>query len=159
MRPVTVTSPTHTVAVTMVIGQAALAAQLLNGTATTKALDQMIGHGAAWIVPVAMIAASAGVLTSVATMKRLTDPSDALRLEGMCWGILAIVSIAYAWSLTAAYGWAAGATTQTYAWSLGVGSALRVWQILADLTAYKRAARAGHPADPAPLGEPDQTGH
>lgn len=158
MKPVTVTSPTHASAVAFVLGQLALAVQLVNGTATTRALDTAIGRGAAWVVPVVMIAACAGVLTSVATMKRLADPSDALRLEGVSWALLGIVSLAYAWSLTSTYGWPGGATTQTYAWSFGVGCCGRVWQILRDLTRYKRAASIGAPADPAPLGEPDPTG-
>ena len=66
MRPVAVTSPTHALAVAYTLGQLALAVQLVNGTATTRALDSFIGHGAAWLVPVLMIAACAGVLTSVA---------------------------------------------------------------------------------------------
>lgn len=109
-------------------------------------------------LPVLMVAASAGVLTSVATMKRLADPSDALRMEGISWTVLAAVSIAYALSLTVTYGWSSGATTQTYAWSFGVGGVARVIQIVRDLRHLRRAKKAGTVADPAPLGEPDAQG-
>ena len=158
MRPVAVTSPTHALAVAYTMGQLALAVQLVNGTATTRALDSFIGHGAEWLVPVLMVAACAGVLTSVATMKRLADPSDALRMEGISWTVLAVVSIAYALSLTVTYGWSSGATTQTYAWSFGVGGLARVIQILRDLHHLHRAKQAGTIADPAPLGEPNTRG-
>ena len=67
------------------------------------------------------------------------------------------MSLAYAASLTWAYGWAGGPTTQTYAWGIGLGLCARAWQVRRDLRALRGALANPAPATPAPLGEPTTT--
>lgn len=154
-RPVTITSPTHPVALAAYFAQVALAAQLVEGIATTRALDSAIGTASAWAVPLLMFAAGLGVIVAAIVVSRLPEPTDALRLEAWCVFILGVVSAAYALSLTLAYGWAGGATTQTYSWALAAGFIWRAWQAWRERCRLRRASAAAVPADPPPLGEPD----
>lgn len=155
-RPATITSPTHAGGVLAIVGIGALAVQLLLGTAQPKALADLIGHHAASVlVPLLMFTAAVGALLCVLAVPRMADPAGALRVEVACKATLAVTTLAYGASLTAAYGWSGGPATQTLTWAAGTGFAARSVQVARDLRRLRRSREAGVPAIPPPLGEPD----
>lgn len=158
-RPATITSPTHGVGVLMVIAQGALAVQLITGVARTDALDHLLPDPIAALVPAIMLGSAIASLAGITAVTRAETAGQTLPwlvVEACAKALLAGTSLAYAWSLTDTYGWSGGATTQTYAWALGVGLCVRVLQIVRDRRRLRMATAHPQPATPAPLAEPDR---
>lgn len=157
-RPATYTSPTHAVGVGMVLAQTAIAVQLLLGTSTTPALSHAAGDVVAGLLPALMLTACLAALAAITVTARsrpgVSSTLIALRVEATAKATLAGMSLAYAASLTSAYGWSGSPTTQTYAWGMGLAFGVRSWQIMRDVRRLRTATAASVPADPPPLGDP-----
>lgn len=150
-KPVTITSPTNALAVSIYFFQIALGIAHVLDLATAKSMEQLVGATVAdaW----GLILIFGGLAASGSVLAASREPVRALKLEAPAALVLAIAAGLYETSLFIVLGPSEALTTQMVMTSICVGCATRAFQARRDRIRAVRAVRTNTVAVVAGEGE------
>ncbi|BDZ40833.1 hypothetical protein GCM10025865_01320 [Paraoerskovia sediminicola] len=156
LRPLTVTTPTHALAVVAYWSQVILGLAYLTGLADALAMTELFGVRftavwAAWLLTSGLVC---GVVVQATARER--NPDRGLHVE--FWAVLSLgaASTLYEATLIAGNGFGV-LTTQVYATAIAVGAVMRARQISIERRHLHHALDVRARAAPSPLAEPPST--
>ena len=157
-KPLTITSTRHATALTLYAVLTVLGLFHIVGLATHAAVSELVGEPGAALWSTFSTLGAGLALASATLAPYLRVPTIPLWGEAIGCGITSVVNAIYGISLTRTFGFDGGPTTQTLAYGLAVGTALRVIQIWREQNAIADARAHPHLANPPPLAKADTTG-
>lgn len=155
--PLTVTTPTHGLAITIYWSQGLLGILYVTGVAQAMAMTQIAGERATGVW--GMLLALAGVTCAMAahSASQARNPAGWLRVELWAAVLLGALSALYEVTLVIANGLGVP-TTQVYAAAIAVGCGVRVRQIVVERRRVVRALDHMRMAPPTIAEPPEREG-
>lgn len=154
-KPLSITSTRHATALTLYAVLFTLGLFQVVGVASHDALTRQVGDPAAALWAMCYAVGPGLALAAAALAPAIRIPTLPLWGEAAGAALTGVTNIIYGVSLTRAFGFDGGPTTQTLAYGISLGMVARILQIGFDQWKTARARANPRLADPPPLAEAD----